>query len=84
MTFFVVNKKFEMDAHKAFFNELSTRLEYMSEDLSQETPDSHFEEMAEILTELRAQAQAARAEKILQANKIPVKIEFMSNNEVAF
>lgn len=75
MKFFVVNKAFEKDAQKAFFAELSTRLEYMSEDLNLETPDSHFDEMIEIITELRAQAQAERANQIMRD---------MPNNEVKF
>lgn len=63
-TFFTINKKFDVDARKAFFCELSTRLEMMAEDLDMETPDSHFEEMAEILAELKNQALAHRVSQI--------------------
>ena len=38
-TFFTVNTKFNDDARKAFFAELSTRLEMMSEGLDLETPE---------------------------------------------
>ena len=75
MIFYVVNQKFNQDAYKAFFSELSTRLEYMSEDLNLETPDSHFDEMIEIITELRAQARSERVNKIMGN---------MPNNEVEF
>lgn len=74
-TFFVVNKAFQKDAQKAFFAELSTRLEYMVEDLNLETPDSYFDEMIEIITELRAQAQAERTDKIV-ANMSNDKVQF--------
>ncbi len=77
MTFFTVNKKFDVDARKAFFSELSTRLEFMSEDLSLETDDSHFDEMFEILSELKHQALHHRCE-----NQVP-KITFR-NDEVKF
>ena len=79
MTFFVVNKKFDADARKAFFAELSTRLEYMAEDLREDTADTHFEEMADILAELRSQALHHRV------NNYPaVKIDIKANNEVNF
>lgn len=62
--FLIANQKFATDARKAFFTELSTRLEMMAEDLREDTPDVHFEEMAEILEELRVQARDFRVDKI--------------------
>lgn len=79
MTFFTVNKKFDVDARKAFFCELSTRLEMMAEDLDMETPDSHYDEMIEIITELKQQALHHRV-----SNYPAVKIEYKSANEVQF
>lgn len=73
--FYVVNQKFNQDAYKAFFSELSTRLEYMAEDLSLETEDSVFQEMEEIIAELRAQARSERVNKMMGN---------MPNNEVKF
>lgn len=62
--FYVGNKKFTEDARKAFFGELSMRLELMSEDIDIETPDSHFDEMIEIINELKVQALNVRVDKI--------------------
>lgn len=64
MTFFTINKKFDVDARKAFFCELSTRIEMMAEDLDIETTDAHFDEMIEIITELKQQALAHRVSQI--------------------
>lgn len=64
MTFFTINKKFDFDARKAFFCELSTRIEMMAEDLDIETTDAHFDEMIEIITELKQQALAHRVSQI--------------------
>lgn len=81
--FYVSNQKFNDDARKAFFNELSTRLEFMAEDLSLHTDDKHFEEMAEILKELRTQANSERCKAIMADYKPELKIEF-KNDEVKF
>ena len=70
--FTVSNNKFVKDARKALFIDLSTRCEYMAEDLDLDTEDSHFVEMMEIIKELRSQAQTHRSqqfmEKTLRAN----------------
>lgn len=79
-TFFTVNTKFNDDARKAFFAELSTRLEMMSEDLDLETPEEHFNEMFEILTELRNQAMHVRVSKF----STPIKIDIKAGSEVQF
>ena len=93
--FYVGNKKFTEDARKAFFGELSMRLELMSEDIDIETPDSHFAEMIEIITELRAQALNVRVDKICAEAKakedpmqkfkdLPVTVKFETPDEVKF
>lgn len=76
--FFTVNKKFDVDARKAFFAELSTRLEYMSEDIDEDTSDEHFAEMIEIINELRAQCVGVRVDRICKdnENKNPVEVKF--------
>lgn len=79
MIFYVVNEKFNNAARKAFFAELSKRLEYMAEDLREDTADTHFEEMADILAELRSQARQHRV-----SNYPAVKIDIKANDEVEF
>lgn len=76
MTFFTINKKFDVDARKAFFCELSTRIEMMAEDLDIETIDAHFDEMIEIITELKQQALAHRVSQI--------NAQYQSAGEVKF
>lgn len=79
-TFFTVNTKFNDDARKAFFTELSKRLEYMTEDLNLETPEDDFNEMFDILTELRNQAMHVRVSKV----STPIKIDIKAGSEVNF
>lgn len=91
MNYFMVrNQKFNQDAAKAFFNELSTRLEYMAEDLSLETDDKHFQEMFDIIDELRKQANSHACNRILHEQDmqkfkdLPVSIKFETPDEVKF
>lgn len=64
--FTVSNNKFSKDARKAFFIELSTRLEFMAEDVTLDTDDSHFIEMVDIIKELRIQAQTHRSHTFME------------------
>lgn len=75
--FTVSNNKFVKDARKALFIELSTRLEYMAEDLDLDTEDSHFVEMMEIIKELRSQAQTHRSQQFMEKT-------LRTNDEVQF
>jgi hypothetical protein len=63
--FFSISGKFAPDARKAFFSELSTRLEMMAEVLSPATPESEFDEIIEIVTALKTQAISFQADRIV-------------------
>ena len=65
MTVFCVTGKFANDARKAFFDELSMRLEYLAESLTLESSLADFDEMAEIVRALRSAANAVACEKIM-------------------
>ena len=65
MTVFCVTGKFANDARKAFFGELSMRLEYLAEGLTLESALTDFDEMAEIVRALRSEANAVACEKIM-------------------
>ena len=65
MTVFCVTGKFAEDARKAFFGELSMRLEYLAESLTLESALADFDEMAEIIGALRSEANAVLCEKIM-------------------
>ena len=65
MTVFCVTGKFAEDARKAFFGELSMRLEYLAESLTLESSLADFDEMAEIVRALRSEANAVACEKIM-------------------
>lgn len=65
MTVFCVTGKFAEDARKAFFGELSMRLEYLAEGLTLESALTDFDEMSEIIAALRSEANAVLCEKIM-------------------
>ena len=65
MTVFCVSGKFANDARKAFFAELSMRLEYLAESLTLESSLADFDEMTEIIAALRSQANGILCEKIM-------------------
>jgi hypothetical protein len=69
MIFYTVNPKFNIDARKAFFSELSTRLQYMSEDINENTNDEIFVEIIEIVNELRSQCVNVRVDNIMQKDQ---------------
>jgi len=65
MTVFCVTGKFANDARKAFFAELSMRLEYLAEGLTIESDLADFDEMTEIIAALKSQANEIVCEKIM-------------------
>ena len=65
MTVFCVSGKFANDARKAFFGELSMRLEYLAEGLTLESSLADFDEISDLLAALRSEANAVACEKIL-------------------
>jgi hypothetical protein len=65
MTVFCVSGKFANDARKAFFGELTMRLEYLAESLTLESALADFDEMTEIIAALRSQANEILCEKIM-------------------
>jgi hypothetical protein len=86
--FYLLNNKFEHDARKAVFSELSMQLEFCCEDLNLDTELSVFDEMIEIINELKVQAAAHRHYKpvdpMQKFKDIPVSIKFETPAEVAF
>jgi hypothetical protein len=73
---FCVSGKFAEDARKAFFAELSTRLEYMAETLTQETALSDFDEMIQIIQALRQEANAVHVEKLMAKRAAMDEVKF--------
>ena len=65
MTIFCVSGKFANDARKAFFGELSMRLEYLAESLTLESSLADFDEMSDLLAALRSEANSVACEKIM-------------------
>jgi hypothetical protein len=63
--FFSISGKFAPDARKAFFSELSMRLEMMAEAVSLETKPADFDEIIEIVNALKTQATSYQADQIL-------------------
>ena len=64
-SYFGISGKYAADAQKAFFGELSTRLEMMAEVLTPASPEADFVEMIEILEALKTQAISYQADKIV-------------------
>ncbi len=64
-TYFGISGKYAADAQKAFFHELSTRLEMMAEVLSLESKEEDFIEIIEIVEALKVQAISYQADKIV-------------------
>jgi hypothetical protein len=59
--FYLLNHKFQHEARKAVFSELSMQLEFCCEDLTLDTELSVFDEMIEIIAELKTQATSRTA-----------------------
>jgi len=64
--FFSISGKFAPDARKAFFSELSMRLEMMAEVLTMESKNEDFDEIIDIVNALKTEANAHRVDKILE------------------
>ena len=86
--FFLLNNRFEHDARKAVFSELSMQLEYYAEDLSLDTELQIFDEMIEIIAELKTQATSHRVNKpvdpMQKLKDLPISIKFETPEEVKF
>ena len=88
--FYLLNNKFEHDCRKAVFAELSMQLEFCCEDLTLETELSVFDEMVELINELKTQATSHRVNKptaqdpMQKFKDLPVSIKFETPAEVAF
>lgn len=86
--FYLLNNKFEHDARKAVFCELSTQLEYFCENLRINTELSAFDEMTELIAELKTQATSHRVNKPLdevqKLKEISVSTKFKTPDEVKF
>jgi hypothetical protein len=82
------NHKFQHEARKAVFSELSLQLEFCAEDLTLDTELSVFDEMLALVTELKIQATSHRVNKpvdpMQRYKDIPVSIKFETPSEVAF
>ena len=72
--FYLANQKFESQSRKAVFSELSMQLEYCAEDLTLDTELSVFDEMTELIAELKCQAVSHKVNKP-EFKDIPVKFE---------
>jgi len=85
--FYLANQKFQHEARKAVFSELSMQLEFCCEDLTLDTELAVFDEMLALVTELKIQATSHRVNKpvdLMQKYKdIPVSIKF-ETPEVSF
>ena len=75
MTIFCISGKFANDARKAFFGELSMRLEYLAESLTLESSLADFDEMSDLLAALRSEANAVACEKILAERQAAREME---------
>jgi hypothetical protein len=86
--FYLLNQKFQHEARKSLFSELSMQLEFCCEDLTLDTELSVFDEMTELIAELKTQATSHRVNKpvdLMQKFKdIPVSIKFETPDEVKF
>ena len=82
------NHKFQHEARKAVFSELSMQLEFCAEDLTLDTELSVFDEMLALVTELKIQATSHRVNKpvdpMQRYKDIPVSIKFETPSEVSF
>lgn len=86
--FYLLNNKFQHDARKAVFSELSMQLEFCCEDLNLDTELSVFDEMIEIISELKTQATSHRVNKpvdeVQKLKDISVSTKFKTPDEVTF
>lgn len=90
--FYLLNQKFETEARKAVFSELSMQLEFACEDLTLDTETKVFDEMIEIINELKVQATSHRVSKMtppavdpMQKFKdLPISIKIETPDEVKF
>lgn len=86
--FYLLNNKFQHDCRKAVFSELSMQLEFCCENLTLDTEFSVFDEMIEIISELKTQATSHRVNKpvdpMQKFKDIPVSIKFETPDEVKF
>ena len=88
--FYLLNNKFQHEARKAVFSELSMQLEFCCEDLTLDTELSVFDEMIEIIAELKTQATSHRVNKptaqdpMQKFRDLPVSIKFEQGEEVKF
>ena len=86
--FYLLNNKFQHEARKAVFSELSMQLEFCCEDLTLDTELSVFDEMVELINELKTQATSHRVNKpvdeMQKFRDLPVSIKFEQGEEVKF
>ena len=86
--FYLLNNKFQHEARKAVFNELSMQLEFCAEDLNLDTELAVFDEMTELIAELKTQATSHRVNKpvdeMQKFRDLPVSIKFETPDEVKF
>jgi hypothetical protein len=87
--FYLLNHKFQHEARRAVFSELSMQLEFCCEDLTLDTELSVFDEMVELINELKTQATSHRVNKPSQDpmqkfKDLPVSIKFETADEVKF
>jgi len=86
--FFLHNQKFQHEARKSLFSELSMQLEYCAEDLTLDSEITVFEEMLALVTELKIQATSHQVNKpvdpMQRYKDIPVSIKFETPSEVSF
>ena len=86
--FYLLNQKFQDQGRKAVFSELSMQLEFCCEDLTLDTELSVFDEMTELIAELKTQATSHRVNKVVDPMQrykdIPMSIKFETPSEVAF
>jgi len=86
--FFLLNNRFEHDARKAVFSELSMQLEFCCEDLTLDTELSVFDEMIEIIAELKTQATSHRVNKpvdpMQKLKDLPGWVKIETVDEVKF
>lgn len=86
--FYLLNNKFQHEARKAVFTELSMQLEFCCEDLTLDTELAVFDEMIEIIAELKTQATSHRVNKpvdpMQKFKDLPVTVKFETPDEVKF